>query len=352
MGILQVGPLTIEILPKIDKTIESTATWQKVLINMLQYCRLLQPETAGIGRVTWTSSAILDLFLYQFLEEVKAFLQKGLIKEYIAKEKNNHQLKGQLLMPKHLRHNLSHPARFYTKQQLFEEAHLLNQIISEALKVLQQLNLSTALQASLQEVIAHFPPLPAYQWQAQDFEILLQDPTYRSYQSTIELARLILLNFSADIRYGSHHLFALLFDMNVLFEEYIFRQLQQQVGKTLQISRQRSIPFWRRRNIRPDIVVNYQQEKYIIDTKWKILLPHSPSPTIEDLKQLYIYCRYFKATKGILLFPTSKATHNTTAQPFLDETKDISCQLVLVNIIDKQGKLKQGLGKELLGVWK
>jgi len=160
------------------------------------------------------------------------------------------------------------------------------------------------------------------------------------------IPRLILLNFSADIRYGKYQLFALLFDMNVLFEEYVFQQLKRSAGSIVKISRQRSIPFWRRRTIRPDIVLEINQKKYIIDTKWKVL-PNS-SPSIEDLKQLYIYCRYFKSNKGILLYPLATNQKTTMPLPYLDEDKDIDCQLVFVNILNKEGQLEKGIGEEIL----
>ena len=348
VGIIQIGRWTIEILPKIDKSLESTYTWQQVLIRMLRYCRLIKTETAGVGSVRLTPHTILDLFFHQFLKDVQELVNRGLLKEYIPTEQNNRQLKGQLMMPKHLRYNLGHPERFYTKQHTFEEAHLFNQLLYEALKVLQQLQLSSALQALLQEIMAIFPPLPAYQWQERDFDVIVQHPNYRLYQSTIELTRLILLNFSADIRYGRHPLFALLFDMNILFEEYIFQQLQKQVSKTLKISRQRSIPFWRRKSIRPDLVLTYDHEKYIIDTKWKIISTTPPTPSVEDLRQVYVYCQYFKAKKGILLFPTTKASFSAVAQPFLDAAKDTSCQLLFVNVLTQQGYLNPFVGQDIL----
>ena len=98
--------------------------------------------------------------------------------------------------------------------------------------------------------------------------------------------------------------------------------------------------------IRPDIVIEINQEKYILDTKWKIL-PNA-SPSIEDLKQLYIYCRYFKSTKGILLYPFVNTQKATPPLPFLDEDKDIDCQLLFVNVLNDNGQLKRGIGKEIL----
>lgn len=348
VGVIQIGHCTIEILPKIDRLLDGQANkWQRVLLDMLDTCQFIKLDTQGLGQVQLRSNAILTTYFRLFLNGVKDLIQKGIPRQYAQKEGNNKFLKGQLVIPKHLRHNLHRPEQFYTRYQSFQEHHLLTQVIHEALKVLRQLYLSPPLQLLLAQVQIAFPTPPPYQWHSRDFEQLLQNSRYHSYNQLIELARLILMNFSSDIRYGQHQLLAILFDMNVLFEEYIFQQLKNTTGVPIKISRQRSIPFWQRRSIRPDIIMEIEGEKIVLDTKWKIL--RSASPSMEDLKQMYIYCRYFKAEKGVLLFPSASTDIDPpTATPFLDTTSEINCQIQFINVINQDGALKQNLGQEIL----
>jgi len=348
VGVIQIGRCTIEILPKIDRLLEEQPNkWQRVLLDMLDTCQFIKLDTHGFGQVQLRSNAILTTYFRLFLSEVKALTKKGIPRKYAPKEGNNKFLKGQLVLPKHLRHNLHRPEQFYTRYQAFQEHHLLTQVLHEALKVLRQLYLPPQLQLLLTQVKIAFPCPPSYQWTPRDFEQLLQNPKYRSYNRLIELARLILMNFSSDIRYGQHQLLAILFDMNVLFEEYIFQQLKNTSGIPIKISRQRSIPFWQRRSIRPDIIIEMNGTKTVLDTKWKVL--KSGSPSMEDLKQMYIYCRYFKAKKGVLIFPSaSLEMGQPKATPFLDESSEIDCQIQFINVINKDGELKRKLGKEIL----
>ncbi len=348
VGVIQIGACTIEILPKIDRLLEGkTNKWQKVLLDMLDTCQFIKLDTQGFGQVQLRSNAILTTYFRLFLSGVKELIKKGIPRQYAQKEGNNKFLKGHLVLPKHLRYNLHQPERFYTRYQTFQEHHLLTQVIHEALKVLRQLHLPPSLQLLLTQIQIAFPSPPPYQWTPRDFEQLLQNSRYQSYNRVIELARLILMNFSSDIRYGQHQLLAILFDMNVLFEEYIFQQLKNTSGSSIKISRQRSIPFWQRRSIRPDIIIEINGDKIVLDTKWKIL--KSATPSMEDLKQMYIYCRYFKAKKGILLFPSPGNINNKTiSNPFLDEVDGIECQLQFINVIDPNGQLKRGIGKEII----
>ena len=348
VGVLQIGTSTIEILPKIDRLLEGdTNKWQKVLLEMLDTCQFIKLDSQGFGQVQLRANAILSTYFRLFLSEVQDLIKKGIPRQYAQNEGNNKFLKGQLVLPKHLRHNLHKPEQFYTRYQTFQEHHLLTQVIHEALKVLRQLYLSPPLQLLLTQIQIGFPSPPPYQWTPRDFEQLLQNPRYHAYNRLIELARLILMNFSSDIRYGQHQLLAILFDMNVLFEEYIFQQLKKTSGVPIKISRQRSIPFWQRRSIRPDIIIERDGEKIVLDTKWKIL--KSATPSMEDLKQMYIYCQYFKASKGVLLFPSASIeVLQPRATPFLDETSHIYCQVQFINVIAKNGQLKIGIGRDII----
>jgi 5-methylcytosine-specific restriction enzyme subunit McrC len=64
---------------------------------------------------------------------------------------------------------------------------------------------------------------------------------------------------------------ALLFDMNKLWEEYILVRLKQaSINHNIKVYGQNSKTFWSNISIRPDIVLENDDEQFIIDTKWKI----------------------------------------------------------------------------------
>ena len=350
VGIIQIGILTIEILPKADKVdLADKGRWQQVLIEMLRYCQLLKIEAFGYGQVQLTPNNILVLYLNRLLDQIKQLLNKGLPKKYLSNTENLKVLKGRLDLPKHLRKNLLHPERFYVNYQTYKTNHLFNQVLYEVLKVLQKIRLNPSLKLKLNWVYDCFPKQTNYLVQPKDFEALFAQQKYKPYSELLELSRLILFNFSPDIQGGKHHLFALLFDMNKLFEEYVFWQLKRLESVDFKVQRHTSKPFWQRRVIRPDLLIEIKGKKIILDTKWKIM--KNVSPNMEDLKQMYIYCQYFGADQAILLYPDVFQIPNSKMTPFQPTHtihKPINTQVVFLKIVDESGKLNKNLGANLL----
>ncbi|MEM6316869.1 MAG: hypothetical protein AAF960_04325 [Bacteroidota bacterium] len=355
VGIIQVGDLTIEILPKADRSAnQNAAKWQGVLLEMLRYCRLLPIESAGLGQVRLASNTILDLYVRRFLESVQSLINKGLPRKYLGQKSNEKVLKGRLDLPTHLRKNGHRSERFWVQYQSFAYDHLFNQMLLAALKTLDRLYLKSDLKWLVKQALATFPVVSDRWLSPSDFERLFQNSLYQEHRFLMEWSRLILLNFSPDIRYGQHHLFALLFDMNQLYEEYVFWQLKRLENERITVRRQTSRPFWQRRTIRPDLVVQVDDTIFVLDTKWKLLSSNprtGKQPPIEDLKQLYIYCQYFSASKGILLYPkVSDAQKNTSPIPFQSfdsgENK-VKGQVLFLPILKEDGMLNRRLGAEI-----
>src|SRR5690606_31424144 len=151
---------------------------------------------------------------------------KGMIKKYRKKQSNQNALKGKLLFAQNIQQNLVHKEMFYCEHQVYDKNHLLHQILYKGLLVLKTF-VKDSLKDKLNRLLFEFQGFEDNNIQKKHFDIIIIDRKNHDYQKVIDIAKIIILNYSPSLNYGGENLLTLLFDMNALWEEYIFRILQK-----------------------------------------------------------------------------------------------------------------------------
>lgn len=316
VGVIKVLDLTIEILPKADNTqnyqsVDEQLRWQGILIDMLRVCRRLHTPTVSDASLNLKSNSILELYIQRFIEEVNYLLNAGLIKKYRKEEVNSYTLKGKLSLQKHIIKNIAHQERFFIAKRSYDRDHLLHQILSSAIKILPRICNNQYLISLCCQLQLQFPEVSELKIDAGTFDRLIFDRKSAPYQNAIEIAKLLLLNYRPDVSSGSRHSIAILFDMNELWEEYVYRMLIKGSKGQLVIHNQRSTGFWTHKNLqrtlKPDIVIegmiNGEKRYIVVDTKWKNIYDNPKNVSMDDLRQMFAYHHYFEASSCYLLYP-------------------------------------------------
>lgn len=361
VGVIQVGNITIEILPKISKVAEKgdEAKWQKVLIDMLRECRWMQVYAHDKASLRFKPNSILEAYLELFLIECEQLLREGLVKKYRLVENNCNALKGKLLFQKQIQINSVHKERFYTRHQVFDRENVFNQILLKALKLIPNISQSPFLKDKVYNLLIAFPELADKAVNQETFQNLVYDRKTTRYKNAIEIAAMLLLNYRPDISNGQNHVLAILFDMNDLWEEYIYRQLYKSKPPGWVISPQNSKPFWKlkegnsSKSVRPDIVIHnkLRDTKIILDTKWKI--PNNNIPSDEDLKQMFVYNEYWTSQNALLVYPNASYSNEPihAEGSFVKKSKAITthhCGLMKMAVLDKHNlNLDLTIGKRI-----
>lgn len=332
VGVIQIGGLTIEILPKADTNENAdTNLWQNVLLNMLKVCKKIQVESISETQLKKRYHSILDVYFELYLNEVERLVKKGLIKKYRKNQSNQNALKGKLLFAQNIQQNLVHKERFYCEHQVYDQNHLLHQVFYKGLLILKTF-VNDSLKDKLNRLLFDFQYFENINIQKKHFDKIIIDRKNHDYQKAIDIAKIIILNYSPSLNYGNENLLTLLFDMNALWEEYIFRILQKHKTDEIEVSFQNSDKFWENKRIRPDIVLKTKNETFVIDTKWKIIEANNPSD--DDLKQMFVYNLHWKAEKTLLLYPkTNQLDSDFGTFHYNDLGK--KCKLGFVNITDE-----------------
>ena len=309
VGALQVGNLLIQVLPKADRS-NDTARWNKVLLGMLRAVRgfdVLAPSSSGLKL---KSNSVLDLYFELFVNETQELLHRGLIRAYRREEGNCTALRGRLMFGKNLRQNLVHEERFYTQHSVYDRDTTINQLLLKTLRLLLAINTSIELQGRISGLLLQFPELSDIAVTEALFNRITFTRKTEPYRRAIGIARLLLLNYHPDVNLGQNDVLALMFDMNLLWEKFVYVSLRKHAAECLllkSLSEQVEKDFWqppkgKQTQLKPDIVLTLVNgEQVVLDTKWKNL--QGSNPSAEDLRQLYTYSRFHQNANAALVYP-------------------------------------------------
>lgn len=321
VGVITVKDLTIYVLPKADKDAKDAegdkTLWQHRLTFMLSQVYKLKVQTTAPANLKWRPNVLLNIFLKKFLDEVAVLLNRGLIKTYRKTDGNRTALKGKLLFNKQIAVNCVHQERFYVRYTTYDYNHILNRIIRQALLAICDITNSSDIKGRATSTLFNFPELDEIAVTPELFSRLIFDRKSEDYRNVIKLAEMILLNYSPDLHHGNNHVWTLMFDMNKLWEEFVFVTLRRKlIGCTVSAQKQKTL--WEsdnnRKTVRADIVVEKGSDVFVLDTKWK--MPRYDGkivPSDADLHQMYVYLDVYgdnstgeesgKAQKVALLYP-------------------------------------------------
>lgn len=319
VGVVRTGALELEILPKLDGLPEP-ANLRRSLVAMLartQRLELKESEMVGFEETAAPfSCGLARLYCRRLLDAVRG----GLRQEYVLHEERLPFVRGKVDWPRHARQQTSGSTDLAC---IFDDRSAdtpLNRTLKAATaiagKLLEGTSASrgvTELRHALDGVADRCPP-------ADERARLKTDRMNRNLEPLLALARLLLghcnpdLGRSAD---GNQRSFALVWDMNTLFEEYIGQIAREELtarGFHVDLC---GVASWRylahesevRRNVfrlKPDILVSRGKRPCLVgDTKWKRLEPHTADLGVSsaDVYQLLAYAHRYETEQAVLLYP-------------------------------------------------
>ena len=301
VGVIQVGNLTIEVLPKVDKGQEDTDKWHGALVKMLKYTQRIRSYSTTESALSISSQSLLDLYLDQYMHEVDKLFKEGLRKKYRFKEGNLNKLKGRIVFNGHLKRNIVNRNKTYCKYQAFDFDHDIHSAIKMALCITKNIARNSGLNIKAKKLLLSLPDEVRDSISITRLNQIKLDRTTKRYEKALGLASLIIQSYCPVFTAGRMSVLAFMFDMNHLFEEFIFKIMKRGfVGSEINVSRKNK-KFWENKIIKPDIVVTNSSKTIVLDTKWKV--PPNGIPSDDDLKQIYVYNNYFESPVSYLLYP-------------------------------------------------
>lgn len=257
-----------------------------------------------------------------------ALLHVGLIKTYRKETANRNALKGKIVWSKQVTKNVVHKERFYVNYTTYDRNHIMNRIIYKTLQVIPEVTRNSYIANRSKTLAFEFPELLDINVTDATFATMLFDRKSDGYRDAMQIAKLILLNYMPDMVHHRNNVLALMFDMNRLWEEYVYVVLRKEL-KDYNVTAQSSKRFWEGegtpiKHIRPDIVIsdNVGHSQLVIDTKWKC--PNENAPSDADLKQMYVYHKYWDVKDTVLFYPG--ICNNSKSSGTYQKVKDCECE--------------------------
>jgi 5-methylcytosine-specific restriction enzyme subunit McrC len=311
VGVVNLGRDQVEILPKIEGAVPQV---RHNLVNMISIVLDLALYDSDSSKVERHSGSILEVLIGLFCQKLWQCVRRGMVRQYEIRNENLAMLRGRLSMPEQIRLNLARPDRLACVFDEFSENNPLNQALKAALQVLRRVAKTQTNQRNLAELLFCFQDVDDVAPPAIDWPRAATNRLSARYKPLLAMARLFIEGKSPDVVSGSGDGFALLFDMNQLFESYVgavakrvFAKEGLEVflqGPKRHLARVASgSPVF---ELKPDIVARSDEGiAFIIDTKWKRLKEqvYREGVTSTDVYQMYAYSTQYASPEVLLLYP-------------------------------------------------
>ncbi len=315
VGVIQTkSGVTIEILPKIAKNKDDDKS-KKILIKMLKTLRKSPFKNFNTANLKSSNLPLLEIFITMFLVELEKLIQKGIKSDYIDREENLGFLKGKLKVKEHMKKNFIHKERFYVQYQEFIQERVENRLIKTALEYLYKKSKANNNKKRIREFLFVFDDINISHNIKEDFKKVRLDRQMNDYALVLQWAKTFLYSNSFSPYKGDEVAFALLFDMNLLFEDYVGHMLKKNGLEVSLQDREHHLAYLDssegKFQLKPDMVIRYDDEVIIADTKWKLLSEDKTHQGVSqaDMYQLYAYGTKYtnpQCKKMFLIYPKNE----------------------------------------------
>lgn len=296
---------SLEILPKIHdndngSNKEAVENSKRILLRMLKTLKNHPFKNINIANLKSLNLPLLEIFISMFLDEVSKLVKIGIKSDYVELEDNLKFLKGKLKISEQIRKNIVHKEIFYVCYQEFSIDRAENRLIKSTLEFLYRRSKSSRNQRLIREYLFIFDEISSSSDINVDFSRLKLNRQTKHYEQALLWSNIFLQNKSFSPYRGNDVAFALLFDMNALFESYVGNFIKKKLpGVILQHSEKHLVENPKSFRLRPDI---FLESKFIADTKWKIVKSRDDISQA-DLYQLYAYGKKYNCGKLYLIYP-------------------------------------------------
>lgn len=339
VGVIRTGSLTLQVLPKIDYEGSSDLGGEALeraersaaenLLRMLSYTRDLKVREQDVASLASRRSDWLEILTKLFARDLHAQMQRGMSRAYVRVEDTLPVMRGRWNVTRQLARNPHVRHLFDVAYDEFSEDTALNRVFKFTVELLINRTRGADTRRLLRDV---------HDWMLDVSSVSRVTPEdldraemgltrlNQQYRVPFNLARMFLENETLQLSSGLRDVYALVFDMNRLFEEFAARFVERHRDEILPIqwesarietqSKERAVYLARRVaderdqfRLRPDLLFKSAQGETLLvaDTKYKKLtIDGKKSISSGDVYQMLAYATRFECPRVLMLYPQQR----------------------------------------------
>ncbi len=324
VGVIKYKNTHFQILPKLiytkeynedydEKTKEETkSNILKNLIFMLSYTKKLDIKTSNDAKLLTSKNPFIEILIREYTKSLFECLKRLTPKKYVREEDNLNYLKGKIKFTENIRYNSSNQAKFYCEYDEFSENNILNQLFLFVSTCLYNISNDSYNKKTLKFIMNYYSDIKLIRFNRFKAEKIRLSRNQELFEKPFKLAKMFVEKTSVDLSKNKFENITLIWDMNKLFEEFVFeimKKFEGELGCKLVAQKGRRLlknDTSKKRNTFVDIMVEKgdgdELERIVLDTKYKKFVS-SDDFSNTDVFQVSTYCLLHNAYHAILLYP-------------------------------------------------
>ena len=338
VGVIKYKNTHFQILPKLICNNGDKENILKNLIYMLSYTKKLDIKTSNEARLSTAKNPFIEILIREYAKSLFECLKGLTPKKYVREEDNLNYLKGKIKFTENVRHNSSNQAKFYCEYDEFSENNILNQLFLFVSTCLYNISNDSYNKKTLKFIINYYSDIKLVRFDRFKAEKIKLSRNQELFKKPFNLAKMFVEKTSVDLSKNKFENITLIWDMNKLFEEFIFeimKKNESEFGWTFTAQKGKRLLAGddnKKRNTYVDIYAENDKDKIILDTKYKIFTGTDDFSNA-DVFQVSTYCLLHNADKAVLIYPRwNKEVPNVPSFKLNTDEKDIKINFKTVDL--------------------
>lgn len=379
VGVLKVEDITIQIFPKLfkDRIEEHEDIVARNVLKMFANSDYFPIKNIDESDLVTDELDMFEVFIGIFAKNLISLLKSNRHRDYIKRSEKLHFVREKINTK-----NYGNPAKLHVIPCTYHEFSIdttLNRTLKYTVYLLSKRVESIVNFQMLKEINSILEDVTLEPIDIDKIDTISYNRLNDCFKPYIEICKIFLQNSTLSLQASQIDTFSLLIPMERLFESFIANLLQQNqeyfFDPDVTVSKQKCIGHLVKSldgskdndfRLIPDIVIEGRNEKYIIDTKYKLLNRNDTKLGVsqQTMYQMYAYATKSRAKSIILLYPdlgekiegnwsisynSGNDTTNLHARcvnlsyDLCDEVQDIEFRQDLKNILSPLRKTMDGI---------